>query len=84
MLSKNVDDVVQVLEATDGELLQTRLPKLTRFLILEENGTGPATSPLGGDYRVLTYDRFMDAFVDLDRHLADVVGSIRSCWTPGG
>ncbi|WP_204358739.1 ATP-binding protein [Streptosporangium sp. 'caverna'] len=75
LLSKNVEDVVQVLDATDGELLQTRLPKLTRFLILEENGAGQTSSPLGGDYRILTYDRFMDAFVDLDRHLADVVGT---------
>ncbi|MET8049527.1 SUMF1/EgtB/PvdO family nonheme iron enzyme [Streptosporangium sp. NPDC005286] len=75
LLSRNVDDVAQVLAATDGELLQTRLPKLTRFLILEENGIAQAPSPLGGDYRVLTYDRFMDAFVDLDRHLADVVGT---------
>lgn len=75
LLSRNVDDVVQVLETTDGELLQTRLPKLTRFLILEENGISQVPSPLGGDYRVLAYDRFMDAFVDLDRHLADIVGA---------
>ncbi|MEV6151262.1 SUMF1/EgtB/PvdO family nonheme iron enzyme [Nonomuraea sp. NPDC052129] len=75
LLSKSVDDVIQVLDATDGELLQTKLPKLTRFLVLEENGTSQASSPLGGDYRILTYDRFMDAFVNLDRHLTDVVGS---------
>ncbi|MFI7114137.1 hypothetical protein ACIBK9_48040 [Nonomuraea sp. NPDC050227] len=75
LLSRNADDVVQVLETTDGELLQTRLPKLTRFLILEENGISQVPSPLGGDYRVLAYDRFMDAFVDLDRHLADIVGA---------
>ncbi|MEO3793818.1 SUMF1/EgtB/PvdO family nonheme iron enzyme [Nonomuraea sp. B10E15] len=75
LLSKNIDDVVQVVDATNGELLQTKLPKLTRFLVLEENGDSTATSPLGGDYRVLTYDRFMDAFVNLDRHMTDVVGS---------
>lgn len=75
LLSKSAGDVLQVLEATDGELLQTRLPKLTRFLVLEEDGDSRVSSPLGGDYRVLTYDRFMDAFVDLDRHLADVVES---------
>lgn len=75
LLSKNIDDVVQVIEATDGELLRTRLPKLTRFLILEENGISQAPSPLGNDCRVLTYDRFMDAFVDLDRHLADIAGA---------
>jgi hypothetical protein len=75
LLSRSVEDVSQVLEATDGELLQTKLPKLTRFLVLEENGSSQASSPLGGDYRVLTYDRFMDAFVNLDQHLTDVVGS---------
>ncbi|MFC0862545.1 SUMF1/EgtB/PvdO family nonheme iron enzyme [Sphaerimonospora cavernae] len=75
LLSKNASDVVQVLAATGGELLQTQLPKLTRFLILEENGVQRAPQPLGDDYRVLTYDRFMDAFVDLDRHLADVLAS---------
>jgi len=75
LLSRSIEDVSQVLEATDGELLQTKLPKLTRFLVLEENGSSQAPSPLGGDYRVLMYDRFMDAFVNLDRHLTDVVGS---------
>ena len=83
LLSKNVEDVVQVLDATDGELLQTRLPKLTRFLILEENGAGQTSSPLGGDYRVLTYDRFMDAFVDLDRRLADVAVIGQLAWANG-
>lgn len=75
LLSKNVDDVVQVLNATGGELLQTALPKLTRFLILEEPDNGEVPSPLGEDYRVISYDRFMDAFVDLDRHLADVTSA---------
>ncbi|MEU6715022.1 SUMF1/EgtB/PvdO family nonheme iron enzyme [Nonomuraea sp. NPDC046802] len=75
LLSKSVDDVVQVLNATNGELLQTQLPKLTRFLILEEDSDTRASSPFADDYRVLAYDRFMDAFVDLDRHLSDVVGS---------
>lgn len=75
LLSRSVEDVVQVMEATDGELLQTKLPKLTRFLVLEENGSGQVSNPLGDDYRILTYDRFMDAFVNLDQHLTDVVGS---------
>ncbi|WP_433420892.1 SUMF1/EgtB/PvdO family nonheme iron enzyme [Microtetraspora malaysiensis] len=75
LLSKNVDDVVQVLNTTGGQLLQTKLPKLTRFLILEENGIQEAPGPLGDDCRVLTYDRFMDAFIDLERYLADVIGT---------
>ncbi|MEV6981834.1 NACHT domain-containing protein [Sphaerisporangium sp. NPDC051017] len=75
LLSKNIDDVVQVLNSSGGQLLQTKLPKLTRFLILEENGIQQAPGPLGEDYRVLTYDRFMDAFIDIDRYLADVIGT---------
>ncbi|MGW4793151.1 SUMF1/EgtB/PvdO family nonheme iron enzyme [Nonomuraea sp. NPDC004297] len=75
LLSRSIDDVAQVLDATDGELLKTRLPKLTRFLVLEESDSDLTLGSLDGDYRVLTYDRFMDAFVELDRHLADVVGS---------
>ncbi len=74
VLSRDADDVAQVLEVTGGELLQTQLPKLTRFLVLEEEGGPPLPDPLRQDYRVVTYDRFMDTFVDLDRHLADVAG----------
>ncbi|HEY9469649.1 MAG TPA: SUMF1/EgtB/PvdO family nonheme iron enzyme [Propionibacteriaceae bacterium] len=75
LLSRSVHEVVQVLETTGGELLQTRLPKLTRFLILEQNGIERAPDLLGVDYRVVSYDRFMDAFVDLDRHLADILAA---------
>jgi formylglycine-generating enzyme required for sulfatase activity len=71
LLSRDVGDVAKVLEATGGELLQTRLPKLTRFLILED-GSGDIPDALRDDCRVVTYDHFMDAFVDLGRHLADV------------
>lgn len=83
LLSKNVDEVAQVLDATGGELLQTQLPKLTRFLILEENGVHKYPGPLGNDFRVVAYDRFMDAFVDLERHLADVVASYPQPLTSG-
>ena len=73
LLSRDAGDVAAVLGATGGELLQTKLPKLTRFLILEED-TGELPDVLREDRRVLSYDHFMDAFVDLDRHLADVAG----------
>ncbi|MGW4411776.1 SUMF1/EgtB/PvdO family nonheme iron enzyme [Nonomuraea sp. NPDC004702] len=75
LLSGDVDEVIRVLEATDGELLRTRLPKLTRFLVLEENGVPQVPGPLAGQDRMLPYDRFLDAFVDLDRHLSDIVGA---------
>ena len=72
LLSRDADDVAKVLEVTGGELLQTQLPKLTRFLILEEDGGGELPDALRDDCRVVTYDHFMDAFVDLGRHLGDV------------
>jgi Sulfatase-modifying factor enzyme 1 len=74
LLSRDSDDIAEVLEVTGGVLLQTQLPKLTRFLILEEEGGGELPGRLREDYRVVTYDRFMGTFVDLDRHLADVAG----------
>src|ERR1039457_6723946 len=61
----------QVLAAGGGPLLQAGLPRLTRFLVLEDDGGEPPAALRDG-CRVVTYDRFMDAFVDLDRHLADV------------
>lgn len=73
LLSRDTDDVAQVLEVTGGELLKTTLPKLTRFLILEEE-TGQIPEQLREDYRVVTYDNFMSTLVDLDRHIADAVG----------
>jgi len=74
LLSRNADEVARVLAVTGGELLHTELPKLTRFLILEEGGGGEVPEPLWEDCRVVSYDHFMDAFVDLGRHLADVAG----------
>ena len=73
LLSKDAGDVAQVLQVTGGELLQTSLPKLTRFLILEDEG-GQVPELLAEDCRVVTYDHFMDTVVDLDRHIADVAG----------
>lgn len=72
LLSRDAAEVAAVLAATSGELLATRLPKLTRFLILEADGGGPLPEPLRQDCRVVTYDHFMDAFVDVGRHLADI------------
>jgi hypothetical protein len=74
LLSRDTGDVAAIVGATGGELLQTRLPKLTRFLILEDDGDRHLPEALRDDYRVVTYDNFMGTFVDLDRHLADVTG----------
>lgn len=74
LLSSDAGDVADVLEATGGDLLQTSLPKLTRFLILDEDEEdgGQIPEALRGDCRVVTYDRFLGTFVDLGRHLADI------------
>jgi len=74
LLSRDADDLSAVLEVIDGELLQTRLPKVTRFLVLEQEGGDGLPEHLSADRRVVTYDRFMDTFVDLDRYRADING----------
>jgi Sulfatase-modifying factor enzyme 1/NACHT domain len=71
VLSRSTDEVRQVLEATQGELLQTDLPKTTRFLVLDED---PADIQSGlQDYRVVTYNRFLDTIVDIEAHLTAVM-----------
>src|ERR1022692_1591265 len=75
LLSRDAGDVAEVLAVSGGELLQTRLPKLTRFLILSDGADGgEVPDVLRKDCRVVTYEHFMGAFVDLGRHLADVAG----------
>ena len=72
LLSRDAEDVATVLQATGGQLLDTQLPKLTRFLVLEDEASGPVPDGLRSDYRVVGYEEFMGTFVDVDRHLADV------------
>jgi hypothetical protein len=71
LVSRDVADVTQVLAAGGGTLLQAGLPGLTRFLVLDDDG-GELPAALRDGCRVVTYGRFMDAFVDSGRHLADV------------
>ncbi|MER6620443.1 SUMF1/EgtB/PvdO family nonheme iron enzyme [Streptomyces sp. NPDC000931] len=84
ILSKSATEVARVLENTSGELLETRLPKLTRFLILEESADRPVADRLMADHRILSYERFMDAFIDLDEHLNGVIGSYPNLSVVGG
>ncbi len=74
LLSRDRADVAEVLDVTGGELLQTRLPKVTRFLVLEDEQGDGVPEQLRDDCRVVTYDRFMDTFVDLDRYRTDIGG----------
>ncbi|WP_255954083.1 SUMF1/EgtB/PvdO family nonheme iron enzyme [Streptomyces odontomachi] len=75
MLSRDADDLRTVLASSDGELLRTRLPKLTRFVVLDDDGgtePGALRGMLGLDFRVVRYDGFVDTIVNLDQHLADL------------
>ncbi|MFE2022222.1 SUMF1/EgtB/PvdO family nonheme iron enzyme [Streptomyces sp. NPDC059499] len=73
MLSRDADDLSTVLASTGGELLRTRLPKLTRFVVLEEDADRTASGALhdllGLDFRIIRYDGFVDTIVDLETHL---------------
>jgi len=69
LLSKDAAELRNVLETTGGELLKTRLPKLTRFVILDDS-VDQVRPLLGQDYRVVGYEGFIDTIVDLHTHLA--------------
>lgn len=71
LLSRDAGEAAQVLALPGEPLLRTGLPLVTRLLVLEEDN-GELRAALPGDCQVVTYDRFIDAFVDLDRHAADV------------
>ncbi|WP_223864773.1 ATP-binding protein [Streptomyces sp. 5-10] len=76
MLSRDADELSTVLSSSGGELLRTRLPKLTRFVVLESDddssgaGSGALHQLLGVDFRIVPYDGFVDTIVNLDDHLA--------------
>ncbi|WP_200308755.1 SUMF1/EgtB/PvdO family nonheme iron enzyme [Streptomyces adelaidensis] len=82
MLSQDADELSTVLASSDGELLRTRLPKLTRFVVLDDDGggggaaSGPLHQLLGEDFRIVRYDGFLDTIVDLDSHLARVAPTV--------
>lgn len=81
MLSQDADDLNTVLASNGGELLRTRLPKLTRFVVLDDDSGGGAASDalhqmLGLDFRIVRYDGFVDAIVNLDDHLAPLASAI--------
>ncbi|MEU1074387.1 MULTISPECIES: SUMF1/EgtB/PvdO family nonheme iron enzyme [unclassified Streptomyces] len=77
MLSKKADDLGTVLASSGGQLLRTRLPKLTRFVILDDVGddatSGPLHQMLGMDFRIVRYEGFVDTIVNLETHLAGLL-----------
>ncbi|MGP3949594.1 SUMF1/EgtB/PvdO family nonheme iron enzyme [Streptomyces sp. 7N604] len=71
LLSTNADELGSVLDSTGGELLRTRLPKVTRFVILDDD-LADTHGLLGQDYRCVRYEHFVGTLIDLDTHLAAV------------
>ena len=71
LLARDADQAAQAFAATAGKLWQAGLARLTRFVILEEDG-GELPGELRSGCQVMAYDHFMDAFVDLERHVADI------------
>lgn len=72
MLSRDSEELHAILTSHGGELLRTRLPKLTRFVILDGSDGEPSAGLdelLGQDYRVVRYDGFVETLIDLDEHL---------------
>lgn len=79
LLSRHADDLRTVLASGDGELLRTQLPKLTRFVVLEDDGGSRPGDRLhelvGQDCRIVRYDGFVDTLVNLDAHLDAISAS---------
>ncbi len=71
LLASDANQATQALAASAGKLWQAELTRLTRFVILEEDG-GDLRDELRPGCQVVAYDHFMDVFVDLERHVADI------------
>lgn len=78
ILSRDLNELNRVLAKTGGELLKTSLPKLTRFIVVDDEPDTP-TVPFGdGEARIVSYARFVETIVDVTGHL----GEIRSAYPP--
>ncbi|MFG3102862.1 SUMF1/EgtB/PvdO family nonheme iron enzyme [Streptomyces sp. NPDC048182] len=86
MLSRDADDLGTVLTSSGGELLHTRLPKLTRFVVVDTDRDAPSGALrqlLGTDFRIVRYDGFVETVVNMDTHLAGLVETTASDDTAG-
>ncbi|WAX78277.1 SUMF1/EgtB/PvdO family nonheme iron enzyme [Streptomyces sp. KMM 9044] len=81
LLSRDANDLGTVLSASGGDLLRTKLPKLTRFVVLDGVGAGPGAlhQLLGTDFRIVPYDGFVDTIVSLETHLSGLTSVSGSC-----
>ena len=81
LLGQDASEMTQALAASGESLLQARLPGLTRLVILDED-SGELPAQLRDQCQVVTYERFMEAFVDSARHLADMAAVYPPLDTP--
>ncbi|CAO5161697.1 AAA+ ATPase domain-containing protein [Frankia sp. AiPs1] len=70
MLSRSLDELNQLLASTGGELLDTQLPKHTRFLLVDDEPAMSVAPFADGEIRIITYDRFIERIIDVPSHLA--------------
>lgn len=71
LLARDSAEAARVLAVAGERLLEDGLTSLTRFLVLQD-GDAARPAALPQDCQVVSYHHFMDVFVDVDRHLADV------------
>ena len=68
LITNHASDLETVISAAAGELLNTRLPKTTRFLVLDSAREEEFNSLIEADYRVLPYSEFVNnAIIQLSR-----------------
>jgi hypothetical protein len=70
ILGRSPAELEQLIAATGGELLQTRLPKVTRFLVVDDEPPAETAAFVDGEIRIVAYDRFVERIVDIPAHLA--------------
>ncbi|SNQ48811.1 conserved hypothetical protein [Frankia canadensis] len=75
MLSRSLEELNQVLTQTGGELLDTQLPKHTRFLVVEDEPATPVAPFADGEIRIVAYQRFVERIIDVPSHVADLAAS---------
>jgi hypothetical protein len=78
MLSRSFNELNELLQATGGELLRTQLPKLTRFLAVDDEPELAIAPIADSEVRVVQYERFIERIVDTPGHLDALTPSTSS------
>jgi hypothetical protein len=81
LLGTSTDELAAIISRTEGLLLRTSYPKVTRFVLV--HSYGPEVSGLPTDSKVLTYQDFLDTIVDSSA-LAEVAAARASAIEKSG